>query len=282
MRPDPIQPSRCLQMASFVERTRCPGCGSGATATLLSRDFAHPTVWRFLEHRYRGRLPRRVLAGRPYELARCARCSLLFQRRVLTDPGLAALYDTGKERAGTQDEPPALSLPGAGSRVLDLGADDGRFVRAARAAGATAVAIEIAPSKLARLRAEGLEAHDRVEDVEHRDLALVRCFDVLEHLPRPLETLQALAGRLAPGGRLELRVVNAARCPTASPGPFWTARDDALRPLEHVNGFTPRALRLMAQVAGLTCAAAPSRPWRRAPAVLHWQLLRADERELAA
>lgn len=269
-------------MASFVERTRCPACGSGATATLLSRDFAHPTVWRFLEHRYRGRLTRRELAGRRYELARCARCSLLFQRRVLTDPCLAELYDAWRDDAGAPDEGPALALPRDRGGVLDLGADDGRFVRAAQAAGCPAVAIEIAPSKLARLRADGLEAHGRIEAVERRDLALVRCFDVLEHLPRPLETLQAVARRLAPGGRLELRVANAARCPTATPGPFWAARDDALRPLEHLNGFTPRALRLMAQVAGLTCAAAPTRPWRFAPASLHWRLVRADERELAA
>ena len=75
-------------MAGFVERDRCPLCASGALTTLRSIDFGHPSVWRFIDERYQGRVRRTELARRPHEVARCAICQLSFHRYVL-----AALLD---------------------------------------------------------------------------------------------------------------------------------------------------------------------------------------------
>jgi len=243
-------------MASFVERSRCPGCGSGAVTTLLSRDFAHPSVWHFVEHRYQGRVARRELAGRQHEVARCALCQLLFHRYVLSDGSLAQLYDEwALEPATSAHEDTSDGLPrptAATGRVLDLGAGEGHFCRAAREADCDVIAVEIAPGLLERLRDQGFEAYARIEDIQRSDIALVRCDQIVEHLPRPLETLRALAERLAPGGRIELSVPDASRTSADLSRTFWSAGNDALRPLEHPNGFTPRSLAWVARQLGLS------------------------------
>jgi len=284
--------SRDPLMASFVERQRCPACGSGSTTTLLSRDFAHPTVWAYLEDRYAGRVTRRELAGRHHEVARCALCKALFQRYVLSDACLATLYDewllSSELSADAIDGELLGTLPAADEAgcVLDLGAGDGLFCNAAREAGCDVVAVDLAPSQLAGLRDLGFTAYPRIDDVPRRDIRLARCRDILEHLPHPIETLRAIAERLAPGGRIELSVPNIARCPTAPPRPFWTACDDALRPLEHVNGFTARAVQSMASQLGLFCEQTSQPRWTRSSAgrasTLRWELERPAERGLAA
>jgi SAM-dependent methyltransferase len=253
-------------MAAFVERHRCPSCGSGAITTLLSRDFSHPSVWSFLERRYEGRVSRRELAGRRHEVARCALCQLLFHRFVLSDTALARLYDewTGEPERGSSDGAlGSLPEPPVATRVLDLGAGEGEFCAAAREAGCEVIAVEVAPRQLEQLRDQGFDAYARVEEIECSDLGLARCHQILEHLPRPLETLRAIAGRLAPGGRIELSVPDASRLSQGLPCAFWSAGNDALRPLEHVNGFTQQSLQRLAQQVGLSYRAPRAVGWER-------------------
>lgn len=255
-------------MASFVERTRCPACGSGAITTLLSRDFGHPSVWAFVERRYRGRVSRRELAGRRHEIARCALCKLLFQRYVLSDASLAQLYDEWAKTPRAESTDLELAAPGESRPqcVLDMGAGDGGFCATARKAGCEVIAVEVAGSRLERLRECGFVAHARIEAVAHERIDLARCHEILEHLPRPFETLDEVARRLAPGGRIEISVPDASRSSSELQRLCWSAGDDALRPLEHVNGFTPRALRAIAHRLELELVEPVARgctPWRR-------------------
>ena len=241
-------------MASFVERTRCPACQGGAITTLLSRDYAHPSVWSFVGRRYGGRIERRELAGRRHEVARCAFCSLLFQRYVLSDASLERLYAEWWEPPASETPPLRIdgldSLAGRscrGGAVLDLGAGRGDFCDRARAAGCDVVAVEISARRREQLRERGFEAYASVEAMPERRFDLVRCHEIVEHLPRPFETLAALRGLLGPGGRIKLRVPNAGAAARPLERAFWSASDDALRPLEHVNGFTRASLHRLAR-----------------------------------
>jgi len=277
-------------MASFVERTRCPACQGGAITTLLSRDYAHPSVWSFVGRRYGGRIERRELAGRRHEVARCAFCSLLFQRYVLSDASLERLYDEWWEPAARDPLPPprgsldSLDSPdgpegleglrrldslaarrGRGGAVLDLGAGRGDFCDRARAAGCDVVAVEISARRREQLRERDFEVYASAEAMPERRFDLVRCHEIVEHLPRPFETLATLRGLLGPGGRIELRVPNAGAAARPLERAFWSASDDALRPLEHVNGFTRASLHRLARRLDLDCVEpADARPrWIR-------------------
>lgn len=262
-------------VTALVERTRCPSCGGGASSTLHSRPFAHPSVWSGLQRRYPGRLRRTSFASRRYEVARCDLCQLLFQRFVPCDASLARLYGAWNPDPPRPARAERMRLSGAlPERILDLGAGDSRFCTTAHAAGCQVVAVDIAEERLATLRAQGIEAHRSVEDAPADGFGLVRCHQIVEHLPRPYETLRTLTDRLAPGGRLELCVPDATGCAKALQRPFWNAADSVLRPLEHLNGFTLQALRVLERRLELARMPAAPAPWnRRGQAGLLWLVL---------
>jgi hypothetical protein len=73
----------------------------------------------------------------------------------------------------------------AGAAVLDIGAGDGRFVRAARAAGFKAFGAEIIPRATQALRDAGLYADAGMP------CDAVTLWDVIEHLEEPAQYLDA-------------------------------------------------------------------------------------------
>jgi rubredoxin len=75
---------------NFNERRRCPACRSSDLITLYSAPFAGGAVGAFVAGYYR--IDPALLSAAPYELVRCANCSLVYQRFVGDDRLLAELY----------------------------------------------------------------------------------------------------------------------------------------------------------------------------------------------
>lgn len=104
------------------------------------------------------------------------------------------------------------------ARVLDVGCGGGLLAEGLVKAGATVVAIDLAEPMIdvARLHAEGsgLVIDYRCQSAEsllQQDPAsfdVVTCMEMLEHVPDPAATLQALAGLLRPGGHLFVSTLN--------------------------------------------------------------------------
>ena len=252
-------------MAGFVERDRCPLCDSGALTTLRSVDFAHPTVWSYLERRYEGRARRRELAGRLFEVARCAICQLSFHRFVLNDGALERLYEEWLPDSRAS-EPRSVDLTalerharGEPERVLDLAAATGEWSMAARARGFDVIAVERSDTRRKHLRELGVECCASIDDVARASIDYAHCDRIFEHLPHPVETLVRLSRCLAPGGTVRIQVPDATRATRDVTASYWAASDDALRPLEHVNGFTAPALCALGRAADFKIAEAPRR-----------------------
>ncbi len=99
-----------------------------------------------------------------------------------------------------------------GDRVLDLGCGTGRFVAAARDAGADVVGVDIAERALERARrvAPGadlrLVSPDGTLPLGHGEVDLVWCSEVLEHVPDTATFLTEVRRVLRRGGRLLLTV----------------------------------------------------------------------------
>jgi len=114
-----------------------------------------------------------------------------------------------------RDIRPLLPPPSAGP-VVDIGCGAGQLVRCLLADGYDAAGIDISPEQVALAHAEGLP---QVRYGDHRqllrerpgELAAVTATDLLEHLTKPevLDTFDAVAAALAPGGRFVARVPNA-------------------------------------------------------------------------
>ena len=134
--------------------------------------------------------------------------------------------------------------------LLDVGCGSGEALDVAAERGWTAVGVEPIKASAERARARG---HDvRVGTVDGADLPrggfdAVVASHVLEHVPNPVQFLQALAKQARPGGVLAVEVPNWLHRIRRKAGADW----DQLCPLEHVTHFTPGTLRRTMRRAGL-------------------------------
>jgi len=124
----------------------------------------------------------------------------------------AGLPDDPQPWAWTRRRALLLGELRPGDRVLDLGCGMGRFVAAARDAGADVVGVDIAERALERARrvAPGadlrLVSDDGTLPLGHGEVDLVWCSEVLEHVPDTAGFLTEVRRVLRRGGRLLLTV----------------------------------------------------------------------------
>lgn len=188
-------------------------------------------------------------------LRRCASCG----SAVTTDPPSASadLYTQPEGRRlagplevvlalGVREQMRLLGPLEPHSRVLDLGAGDGRLAGALARAGHRVTALEPfrdvpALPGLTVLRA-GVDDADLPESVF--DAAVL--WHVLEHLPEPLAALERVRRWLAPGGRVLVGVPNLESLQARLGGDRWFHLD----PQRHLVHFTPRGLVVLLERAG--------------------------------
>lgn len=106
----------------------------------------------------------------------------------------------------------------SGSRVLDVGCGGGLLAEAMASRGADVTGIDMAtgPLEVARLHAieSGASLHYRHASAEQlarecpATYDLVTCMELLEHVPRPSETLAALGELVRPGGHVICSTIN--------------------------------------------------------------------------
>lgn len=105
-----------------------------------------------------------------------------------------------------------------GKDVLDVGCGGGILAEAMAKAGARVTGIDLAqaPLAVARLHAQGCGADVRYLASSAEDLAqgepasfdVVTCMEMLEHVPRPEETIAACAALVRPGGWVIFSTLN--------------------------------------------------------------------------
>lgn len=142
-------------------------------------------------------------------------------------------------------------FPKAG-RVLDVGCAEGTFLRLLADRGWEVQGIE--PSAAMAERAARRIGEDRVRvtpleltTIDGPRFDLITLWDVIEHLPSPIEALRRLRGWLAPGGRLLLETQDISSPMARVCGKRW----QHFKHDEHLLHFTPETLARACQRAGL-------------------------------
>jgi SAM-dependent methyltransferase len=137
-----------------------------------------------------------------------------------------------------------------GGRVLEIGCGDGWMLRALRNRGWRAVGSERSLDACrSAATANGVPVFvgelDALSVSRHFDAVVL--FQVLEHLPEPLETLCRASDLLAPGGVMVVAVPNFASWQAIVFGPSWFHLDLP----RHRHHFTPETLARSFEQAGL-------------------------------
>lgn len=139
-------------------------------------------------------------------------------------------------------------LPPATRTLLDIGCGDGRFVYAAAEQGIDAMGIDHS-ERLVRLgnrRYRGTRLSlTSIEDFHQggKRFDAVTLFEVIEHVPSPLDLLRVVTSVLRPGGVLVVSTPNRLGYP-------W-GRHPMDRPPHHLTRWTPDTLRTALERAGL-------------------------------
>ncbi len=203
---------------------------------------------------------------REYVIYRCASCDLEFVWPTPAPEVIAKVYAQsyftgsgagyqdyfGRERSLSQrkaaERLKALAELGmTGGKILDFGCAAGFFVEAAHACGWNSFGVE--PSDEARRATpEAVRARvfDRLEAVRSQaPFDVITLWDVLEHLPAPVETLRSLRSLLRAGGMLGVVVPVIGNINTLFVPRTW----DQYKPPEHLWYFSRQAVRSALLVA---------------------------------
>lgn len=189
----------------------------------------------------------------------CGRCGTGWNQLLMSDAELAAFYAGYTKKTASADEDDLLfTTPDAeaetltasqakflashvsaqSGQVLDIGCGKGAFLRAFKAERPAWLCAGVEPSReeaaLARRNSE-FEIHEGMfgsVPLERDRFDLVAIMHVLEHVPRPAQTIRQMHDIIAPGGLLFVEVPN-----TTDLNMFYD-----LLLFEHLYHFTPDTL----------------------------------------
>ena len=228
-------------------------CASGATGIYLD------AVEETLDAGLIGSSRRSIAPGR---ILRCRECGFGFRETRFAAQQLADLYrhmDAGVYQAEVENRRRTgarhlriverFARPG---RLLDVGCASGVFLSLAANAGWEATGVE--PSEaLSEQAAQALAGRGAVyraileeTSLPHQHYDAITLWDVLEHVPDPLDMLRRCAALLRPGGLLFLNVPDLDSLQARLLGRRWP-----LLLAEHLNYFNRPSLRRCAAKAGL-------------------------------
>jgi 2-polyprenyl-3-methyl-5-hydroxy-6-metoxy-1,4-benzoquinol methylase len=168
-----------------------------------------------------------------WQLRTCAGCGLVRVDPMPSREQVARLYDLAsgyqlarlggptrytRWEAQRSDRLAAVTHapPHPGAPLLDVGCSTGDYLERARDRGWTVHGIELAQhlAVFARVKRGLPVEHGGIDDVEQRFAAdsftTVTLWDVVEHLPNPLDAVRSLHRALTPGGTLYLSTPNLA------------------------------------------------------------------------
>lgn len=261
----------------FVTRSSCPACAETSAGTLMACAFLSGDVGSYLRRHYPTAHAEmeRYLAGAEYVLMDCQACGLVYQRDVPGEEFLAAIYsgwlssDRNKAQRkfhnlgwalGAAEELSqvvvALKQTPPSMRVLDFGMGWGQWATVAAAIGCQSFGTELAIERLEYARSRGVIVLNYA-DIPAHEFDFINTEQVFEHLSDPRGVLKHLSHGLARGGVLKISVPTARNIRERLRRPNWAAPKgtattlNAVAPLEHLNCFTRRSLRIMASQAGL-------------------------------
>jgi 2-polyprenyl-3-methyl-5-hydroxy-6-metoxy-1,4-benzoquinol methylase len=237
----------CNLCGSSDSRLRYPSTVKG------SNGAAHGSAFRCTHAGY----------GAHQAIVQCRSCGLVYANPRWDRQEILGLYEAVKdplylaEREGRvltfqRHLKPLLNVygrrPGAGERLLDVGAYIGVFVEIAQTAGWEAVGVEPSEWGVAEARRRGLNVVEgtlATANFPERSFDVVTMWDVIEHLTDPMAELRHTHRALKPGGLVVLHTMDIDSTFARLMGRRWPWLMEM-----HLYYFSRRTLAAMLQRAG--------------------------------
>jgi SAM-dependent methyltransferase len=252
---------------------RCPLCGSDSAAQVFAEsniDMAELDRFAFASRKLPEYMHSRLLE--------CGQCGILYGNPALSPDALASAYreadfDSGPEAQyasatyAAQIRKILARLPDL-KGALDIGTGDGVFLEQLLRLGfhdVAGVEPSLAPVAAAKAHIKPLIRPGlfRAADYSCGSLSLISCFQTLEHVWDPLETVQGAYRLLKPGGALVIAVHN-----RKSASARLLGMKSPIFDIEHLQLFCPRTGRRLLERAGFRDIGVSSL-WNRYP-VHYW------------
>lgn len=259
---------------NFVKRNACPCCGSHSYNVIHSVNFSDEKIWPFLNSYYEGRIPKKTVEADQYNIARCNDCDLLFQEYILNDCNMFLLYEKWISARKSLDK---KKFTGVGLyknyaleiesicrflnqkpyeiNVLEYGMGWGFWSNLAKAYNYNVTGVEISTTRMEFAKKNGLKVIEEISQEKSHCYGYIYSNQVFEHIPDPKETMCELARILEKNGIIHIQVPNGRGIERGLRHPNWKAQQDAILPLEHINCFNRKSLKVLADQAGLSLRA---------------------------
>lgn len=219
---------------------------------------------------YSRRIPSEILDDFDYCLIKCDKCSLIFQKYILTPTLLNALYETwiSAKKSLMKKKNSDVNLFSTYAReienichfiprkpnqikVLDFGMGWGYWARMAAAYGFNVCGYEFSDSRTTTASNAGIRVIQDLSQLADSSIDYVYSNQVFEHIPSPGKTLAVLKSKLSPRGVIHLQVPNGILMSYQLALNGKQLLKSPIHPLEHVNCFNRRSLRIMAGLSSL-------------------------------
>ena len=240
-----IDPATGRVSGQYVELVPCPLCGSSSSFPRVLRD--------------------------GFQYVTCTSCAFVYLNPQLTQQAVRDVYndeDVRKfffeqlllphverdQRGEFTNRARTLKslLPESHHRLLDIGCGAGNFLMVAGEEGFVGEGLELNQLYIEYIAAHrNLKVNARLlEEMNYPagSFDVVALWDVLEHLPRPVETLNEVRRVLRQGGILGLTTINHACINEA----ILKARWRYYMPPDHLCSFTPALLDMLLKKCGFT------------------------------
>ncbi|RMF59463.1 MAG: class I SAM-dependent methyltransferase [Calditrichaeota bacterium] len=198
------------------------------------------------------------------KFSKCTSCGLVFRNPMPSYEELQALYEhSWKHPEHHQEETGGTTLELArtytrkllsslgrsdfsGTKVLDFGAGRGMMLRVLSEVGACVIGVE--PFGFEKLKKQGFQAYQSLEEVADKDFDGIITIDVIEHLFNPWATLRELHKILKPGGWIHVATPNVGGLNAKFSQENW----GEARKAGHLVFFDSRSIELMFQKCGFS------------------------------
>jgi hypothetical protein len=269
----PLQGAMQPRESALKIRTRCPACLCTSLALVYEEPYTGAGIRAYLARHYEGHASRSADAG-VYALARCNRCSLVFQQQVPDDPLLGEIYNDWVPGTELEREHRNYSLeeyrylaeqvqfmiqyfglPPAELDALDFGFGWAHWSKMAMGFGCNVWGVELSEERARHGKSVGLRVIG-LADLPSGKFRFINTEQVFEHLTEPRLVLEKLRDALSGDGVIKISVPNAATVlKKISQGKSFgalSAEDQMpIAPLEHINAFSHDSLVAFGKEFGL-------------------------------